>query len=58
MMLIPMVAMVNVSFFTTVLSKGILFLFLTVWFVDISIERYGPVVNNVSKVYSRSRIME
>ncbi len=34
MMLIPMVALVNVSFFTTVLSKGILFLFLTVWFVD------------------------
>lgn len=38
MMLIPMVALVNVSFFTTVLSKGILFLFLTVWFVNISLE--------------------
>ncbi len=38
MMLIPIVALVNVSFFTTVLSKGVLFLFLTVWFIDISFE--------------------
>jgi len=36
MMLIPLVALVNVSFFTTVLSKGILFLFLTIWFVNVS----------------------
>lgn len=39
MMLIPLVALVNVSFFTTVLSKGVLFLFLTVWFVDVSYEK-------------------
>lgn len=38
MMLIPIVALVNVSFFTTVLSKGVLFLFLTVWFVDVSFD--------------------
>ncbi len=47
MMLIPMVALVNVSFFTTVLSKGILFLFLTVWFINIPLEK------NVRKVYNQ-----
>lgn len=39
MMLIPVVGLANVSFFTTVLSKGILFLFLTVWFVNISLNK-------------------
>ena len=42
MMLIPMVALVNVSFFTTVLSKGILFLFLTVWFINIPLDKKRP----------------
>ena len=37
--LMPMVALVNVSFFTTVLSKGILFIFLTIGFVKISLVR-------------------
>lgn len=37
--LMPMVALVNVSFFTTVLSKGILFIFLTIGFVKISLAR-------------------
>jgi len=39
MMLMPIMAMLNVSFFTTVLSKGIFLLFLTIWFVDVSFEK-------------------
>lgn len=46
MILIPVIALLNVSFFTTMVTKGVFLLFLAVWFLKIP---YEDETNNYSR---------